>query len=594
MKSEIEQRYALVLAGSRDGIWDWDLKTGEIHFSARWKSALGYKDHEIGSGAQEWLDRIHPEDCSRVKADLKAHIDGVTPHFENEHRVLHRAGSYRWIFCRGEVIRDEAGVARRIAGSQTDITSLKMADPLTGLPDRALFMDRLTRAADRLTRRPDELFAVLFLDVDRFKLVNDKFGHTAGDQLLVEFVRRMEHEIRRSDGISRFAEEQSLARLGGDEFIILLDEISGASDALRVAERLRELLKQPFNIDNHEIQVTASIGISLSSTGYEWPEDLLHNADLAMYRAKARGRNRVELFDADMRASAVARLRLETDLRQAAAGHEFCNWYQLIVDLESGRPSGFEALVRWQHPTRGLIAPAEFIPIAEETGIIVALGRQVLKQACKAARAWQEIHPSQPPLVVSVNLSCKQLMQGDLTAEIREELECAGIDPSCLKIEINEGTVMSNPEQAKVTLRELKSLGVRIGMDDFGVGYSSLSCLHSFPVDTLKIDRSYISQIQTDADKLEIVSSIISLGHNLGLEITAEGIETPEQIFILRQLGCESGQGFLFSRPVDGLAAADLLSRQPVWHVDTLLSPESQAELLEEFNKLRRRGRKRY
>lgn len=590
--SEVEERYALVLAGSKDGIWDWNLITGDVHFSSRWKSTLGYKDDEIGSKAEEWLDRIHPEDRSRVQEDLKAHIDGITPHFENEHRILHSSGSYRWIFCRGVVIRDQAGIARRIAGSQTDITAVKMADPLTGLPDRVLFMERLMHAADRLKRCPDLLFAVLFLDVDRFKLINDNYGHTVGDQLLVEFVRRVERELRCTDGITRFTEEQTLARLGGDEFIILLDDIRSTSDALRVAERLMQLLKHPFNIDGHEIFVSVSIGISLSSTGFEWPEDLLHNADLAMYRAKAGGRGRVELFDAAMRASAVARLRLENELRQAADGQEFCNWYQVIVNLDTGQPSGFEALVRWQHPSRGFIGPDDFIPVAEETGIIVPLGRQVLKEACREARAWQQMWPSQS-LVVSVNLSCRQLLQGDLTAEIREELDAAGIPASCLKLEITESTVMSNPEQAKITLKELKSLGVRIGMDDFGIGYSSLSYLHSFPLDTLKIDRSFISQIQTDADKLEIVSSIISLAHNLSLEVTAEGIETPEQMFILRQLGCESGQGFLFSRPVNAVAAMDLLNRQPIWHVHGLLTPESQVKILEEFHKVRRRGRGR-
>jgi diguanylate cyclase (GGDEF)-like protein/PAS domain S-box-containing protein len=590
---KLQDRYDLALKGSRDGIWDWDLQTGEVEFSSRWKSALGFEDQEIGSLPDEWLDRIHPEDRPRVRADLQAHLDGNASHFQNEHRILHKDGTYRWMLARGVALRNDDGLAIRIAGSQSDITPLRVADPLTGLPDRLLFIDRLSQAADRLKRSPGHLFAVLFLDLDHFKLINDRLGHAIGDQLLIEFARRIERELRSSDGVSRFTEGQPIARLGGDEFTILLDDLHSASDALRVAQRILDLMKQPFNIEAHELFINVSIGVALSSTGYERPEDLLRDADVAMYRAKSGRRGRVELFDAKMRASAVARLRLEVELQDAARKEQFCNWYQLIVDLDAGDPRGFEALVRWDHPYRGHITPDEFIPIAEQTGVIVPLGRLVLKHACREAREWQLIHPETPPLVVSVNLSCRQLMQGDLTREIREELEAANIPASCLKLEITESTVMANPEQAKATLRELKDLGVRIGMDDFGTGYSSLSYLHSFPLDTLKIDRSFISQIQSDADKLEIVSSIISLAHNLGLFVTAEGIETAEQMFILRQLQCDSGQGYLFSKPVNAADARELLQARPAWRPNGLLTPAAQIELLEEFHKLRRgRGRR--
>jgi len=426
-------------------------------------------------------------------------------------------------------------------------------------------MDRLERLAEKAKRKPDNLFALLFLDLDQFKLINDSLGHLVGDQLIVAFARRLEHELRSSDFVSRFTEGHALARLGGDEFTVLLDDLQHASDALRIAERIGETLKRPFNIGGNEIFASVSIGVSLSSTGFERPEDLLRDADTAMYRAKSARRGSVELFDSEMRASAVARLQMETELRQAADRHEFCNWYQLIVNLKTAQVRGLEALVRWRHPSGRWIQPGDFISIAEETGIIIPLGRQVLKQACRQLYAWQQLDASETPLMVSVNLSRKQLLQTDLISDIREELDDGGIDPSCLKLEITESMVMLNPERAKTTLLELKALGVGIAMDDFGTGYSSLSYLHKLPLDALKVDRSFVSQIESDAEKLEIVRTIITLAHNLGLEVIAEGIETREQMFILRELGCELGQGYLFSRPLDAGAATDLLIAEPVW-----------------------------
>jgi len=559
-RREGEERYALALAGSNDGIWDWNLRTREIRFSGRWKNSLGYADDEIGSVIEEWFDRIHSEDRARVESDMKACIDGSIPHFENEHRLLHRDSSYRWVLSRGVAVRDHAGIAYRIAGSQTDITTIKIADPLTGLPNRTLFMDRLSRVAEKTKRHPDHLFALLFLDLDQFKLINDSLGHMVGDQLIIAFARRLESELRCTDTTARIAaDEHTLARLGGDEFTILLEDLHDPSDALRVAERLGEALKHPFIIGGREIFATASIGVSLSSTGFAQPEDLLRDADTAMYRAKAVRRGSVELFDSKMRASAVARLQLETELRHAAERREFNNWYQLIVNLKSGRIHGFEALVRWQHPSRPLVQPAEFIPIAEETGVIVELGRQVLQEACRQLKEWHILYPSEPPLAVSVNLSRRHLLQPSLMKEVRETLEEVEIHPSCLKLEITESLVMANPDQVKRMLQELKDLGVSIAMDDFGTGYSSLSHLHSLPIDTLKIDGSFVSQIEDNPDKLEIVRTIILLAHNLRLQTIAEGIETIEQMRILRELGCEFGQGHFFSRPLDASAATELL-----------------------------------
>ena len=360
-------------------------------------------------------------------------------------------------------------------------------------------------------------------------------------------------------------EGHTLARLGGDEFTILLEDLKNPGDALHVADRLVEILKHPFSIGGHEIFATASIGVALNSTGYEGPEDLLRDADTAMYRAKALRRNGVEIFDEKMRASVVARMQLETELRHAAERGEFVNWYQLIVNLETGRIRGFEALVRWQHPTHGLLLPDKFIHVAEETGTIIPLGCQVLQEACRQVCAWQQMYPSQPPLIVSVNLSSKQFLQPDLITQVQHEIEAAAIDPVNLNLEITESMVMSNPLQAKTLIDELKAIGVRIGMDDFGTGYSSLSYLHRFALDILKIDRSFISGMENAPDKLEIVRAIISLARNLGLQVIAEGIERREQMLLLKELGCEFGQGYLFSRPLEADSATNLLTANPNW-----------------------------
>lgn len=569
-RKESEERYALATAGSNDGIWDWDLRTNRIFYSKRWKEMLGFQDPDVTDQLTEWTSRVHPEDRTRVDTDLKAHLDGVDSHFENEHRMQHRDGTYRWMLSRGLAVRDSHGTAYRMAGSQTDITTGKVADPLTGLPNRVLFMDRLNRLAERVRRKPSHLFALLFLDLDRFKLINDSLGHMAGDQLLVAFARRIERGLRSSDTVSRFS-EGTLARLGGDEFTVLLDDLKDPSDAVKVGERLIESMRRPFTICGSEIFANLSIGVALSSTGYDRAEDLLRDADTAMYRAKSLGRGRLELFDLEMRKSAVARLGIENDLRYAAQRKEFVNWYQLIVSLKTGKIRGLEALVRWQHPSRGIVFPSEFIGIAEETGIIVPLGEQVMREACKQIWMWQELYPTDPQLMVSVNLSAKQFMQADLVATIRDALQSSGVDPETVKLEITESMVMGDPENSRKVLRDLKNLGLRIGMDDFGTGYSSLSYLHSFPLDTLKIDRSFVSGMEKETDKLEIVRTIISLAHNLNLDVIAEGVETPEQMSLLSGLGCEFGQGYLFSRPLEPIAAGDLLAANPDW-----LHPSSQ------------------
>ena len=429
-------------------------------------------------------------------------------------------------------------------------------DMLTGLPNRALLRARLERAIARAKRRQDSLFAVLFLDLDHFKIVNDSLGHTIGDQQLIAIAHRLEACLRPGDTVARF---------GGDEFMILLEDITDTSDAIRIAQRLQETVERPLRLDGHDVCTSVSIGIALSATGYDRPEDLLRDADIAMYRAKALGRARYEVFDTAMHARAMARLRLETDLRRAIEQYEFRLHYQPIVSLATGLIAGFEALVRWQHPERGLIPPAAFIPVAEETGLIVPIGQWVLYEACRQTRCWQKRYVTHPPLSISVNLSAKQVMQPDLLTQIDHILQQTGLDARTLTLEITESIIMDNVASTATLLAGLKARQVRLHIDDFGTGYSSLSYLHRFPIDALKIDRSFVSRIGQHGEGLEIVRAIRTLAENLEIGVTAEGVETAEQLAQLRALRCEYGQGYFFSKSVEGEAAEELIRAAQRW-----------------------------
>ena len=545
---ESEERYALAVRGANDGLWDWNLRTNVIYFSPRWKYMIGGDESSVSGSPDEWFKRVHPEDLERILADIAAHTEGLTPQFENQHRMLHADGSYRWMLSRGVAVRDAAGKAHRMAGSQTDITEGKLSDPLTGLPNRVLFMDRLRRSLERTVRHPGYLFAVLFLDLDRFKLINDSRGHLFGDRLLVAIAQRLESCLRSADTVARLGRDHTLARLGGDEFTILLDDIRHVSDAVRVADRIQTNLEPPFQLDGHETFTTASIGIATSATGYEKPEELLRDADTAMYRAKALGKARCELFDTSMREAAVARLAMETDLRRAVERGEFRLHYQPIVSLATGAITGFEALIRWQHPERGLVPPMDFIPVAEETGLILPIGSWVLREACRQMRTWDMLARPDPPLIVSVNLSGKQFVQSDLIAQIEEILATTGLAASSLKLEITESMIIQDLDSAVAILQRLKSLGVRIAIDDFGTGYSSLSYLDRFPIDSLKIDRSFVQSMRID--RSEIVRAIIALAHSLGLDVIAEGVDAEDQVAQLGCFGCEYAQGYLYSVPL--------------------------------------------
>ncbi len=453
-------------------------------------------------------------------------------------------------------IAEQERISIQLQESKDHFRHAAFHDTLTNLPNRALLAENLKFVIERARQHEDYQFAVLFLDLDRFKNVNDSLGHSIGDQLLITMARRLESCIREVDMV---------ARLGGDEFAILLDGIPNQAEATNMARRIQEKLQSPFNISGHEVFTTTSIGIALSSTGYDHPENMLRDADTAMYRAKAQGKACYEVFDKGMHTHAVYVLQMENDLRRAIEREELRVYYQPIVALDNGQLAGFEALIRWQHPERGFINPADFIPLAEDTGLIVPLGLWILKRACQQLGQWQWQSPANRSLFMSVNLSGKQVAQPDLVENIRDILEETRVDAKHLKLEITESAVMENAEMAARLLKRLKGLGVQLSIDDFGTGYSSLSYLHRFPVNTLKIDRSFVGRIGEAAENIEIVRTVISLAENMGMEVVAEGVETLSQLTQLRKLKCQYGQGYLFSRPVDADSVSAWITRKPDW-----------------------------
>ena len=484
----------------------------------------------------------HAEEAERARAELEHQ------RAEQAERHVHELNNY---------IAEQERISRVLEETKEHFRHAAFHDSLTGLPNRAMFTELLKAEIESSSRSNGHKFAVLFLDLDRFKNVNDSLGHTHGDLLLVAFAERLERTLRPVD---------TLARFGGDEFAILLSGMNDATDAVRVAQRIQDELSQPFMLDKSSASATASIGIALSSSGYDRADDILRDADIAMYRAKENGKARYELFDQGMHARAVSRLQLESDLRQAIEKKEFAVYYQPIVALPTGRLAGFEALVRWNHPRHGLVQPGDFIPVAEETGLIVPIGQWVLNEACAQVRQWQLDSPSHRALSLSVNLSARQVAQPNLLDRIKEALDKSKLNPHCLKLEITESVVMENAEAAALMFKQLRSLGVQLSIDDFGTGYSSLSYLHRFPLNYLKIDRSFVSRLTTDNDNA-IVRTISTLARNLGMEVIAEGIETEEQYQQLKMLGCEYGQGYLFSRPVDNTGVQHLLAQDA--HRDT-------------------------
>lgn len=561
-----EERYELAVRAANDGLWDWNLLNNDIYFSPRWKAILGYEKDEITNNATEWFNRVHPDDIEKLKTELSAHINGLTPHFENEHRMLQKNGLYRWVLNHGLAIRDSSRKAYRMVGSQTDVHDRKVMeeqllhgafhDKLTGLPNRALFMNRLEQILARAGRYPEYHFAVVFLDLDRFKNMNDSLGHMVGDQLLVAVAQRLHGSMRPGD---------TAARLGGDEFTLLLEDIEGPHVATKIAERILIQTSQPYYIENHELFITASIGIAISSPHYKNPENLLRDADTAMYRAKAYGRNRYVLFDETMHTQTVTRWQMEMDLRGAVNRKEFLLHYQPIIALEKGEITGFEALLRWTHPQQGLLPASKFISIVEETDLIMPVSEWVLREVCGQLIRWNQQYPDMIPLVISINLFSRQLLQTNFVRVVKQILKETGIDANNIMIDITESMIMDNTKIAARVLKQLKAMKIQLTIDDFGTGYSSLGYIRKFPADLLKIDRSFISRMNDDEESLGIVRTVITMARNMGLKVIAEGVETAEQLKQLRTLGCDYAQGFYFSQPLDSQEVEHMLKKKPTW-----------------------------
>jgi diguanylate cyclase (GGDEF)-like protein/PAS domain S-box-containing protein len=558
--AESEERYALALQGANDGLWDWDVRAERLYCNARWKAMLGYEPDELTDTPGEWLGRVHADDRAALNQALDAHLAGTSRHFESEHRVQHRDGSYRWMLARGLAVRDRTGRATRIVGSLADVTDRKEAehrlqhdalhDALTGLPNRVLFIDRLDQAIRRARRRhSDACAAVLFLDLDRFKLVNDSLGHLVGDRLLVAVARRLEGALRPTD---------TVARLGGDEFTLLLADVTDAREAIAVADRVHQALRSPFEIDERELFVDASIGIALAAPEAR-PEDVIRDADVAMYRAKSAGAGRHAVFDADMHAQVLRRLDLEGELRRAIERRELHVAYQPIIQAATGRIAGFEALCRWPDGAGGFHDAADFMPIAEETGLIVPLGAWVLRAACAQLAQWRAT-PRGAGLTMGVNVAARQLGDPGFPELLADALDSARLEPDALRLEVREEELSRDADGLRRTLVHLLEVhGVRSHIDAFGTGASSLRVLHRFPGDAVKIHRALVIGMGHDAGAFEIVKALVSLAHNLGLEAIAEGVESAEQLDHLKVLGCEFAQGFHIAAPLAPADAAALL-----------------------------------
>jgi PAS domain S-box-containing protein len=567
-----DELFQLITENAADLIAVVDGAGNRLYNSPAYSKVLGYSEEELSTTSA--IDQIHPSDRERVlQAAAKARASGRGQRLE--YRMRHKNGDWRILESTASPIQNGSGKLERLVIVNRDITERKRAeemlehralhDLLTELPNRALFVDRLQHSLIRARRHSDYKFVVLFIDIDGFKVLNDSLGHSAGDELLIQVAKRLTACFRETDTVSRSAttmnptiSNDSLARLGGDEFTVLLDDVSEPSDAIRVARRIIDKIALPFTLAGQQVVISASIGIGASSNTYEGAEDMLRDAEIAMYRAKQAGKARCEVFDPAMHSSAVRRLKLETDLRRGIEHGELLVYYQPIISLQSGRIIGFESLSRWK-TVQGMVPPVEFIPIADETGLIIPMNRALYLESCQQLKSWQAKLNCTPPLTMSLNITPRQFAQPDLAKQIGEILTQSGIQPSSINLEITETIAMGDADHAFSVLSDLKALGVRLSIDDFGTGYSSLSRLPRYPIDALKIDRVFISQMCTDHDNHEIVRLIISLAHSLGLKVVAEGTETQDEVNELKHLKCEMVQGFLYSPPVDSVKAFDLL-----------------------------------
>ena len=548
-----EERSVLSARGGGDGLWDWDLINDEVYYSAGWKAILGCDPQEVGGTADEWFIRVHPEDMDRFREETRSWSTGQKDNFKIEHRMLHRDGTYRWVMVRGAAVRNQEDEVYRLVGSIMDITAQRFYDALTGLPNRELFYDRLQQAMQRSRRKKNYQYAVMLLNVDRYRIINETLGQSVGDQLIVMVARIIQKCLRDGD---------TVARHDGDQFAILMADIKDLSKPSRVAQRIHKGMEHPFTFSGLEVYVDTSIGIALSATGYESTHDPLKDAEAAMRRARG-NRNGLELFDKSMHSRAMGMLEFENDLRRSVRREELELYYQPIVSIQSGSLVGFEALTRWNHEKRGFVSPAEFIPVAEETGLIVELGHWVLCTALAQSKVWRD---EGFDFFVSVNFSARQFQQRELKNIISRALSETKVEPGCLKLELTESVFMGNEEAAIETLASLKSLGVQLSIDDFGTGYSSLSYLKRFPVDSLKIDKAFVQDLPNNPADAAIIYAIVNMAHSLKLKVIAEGVQNEEQLKFLRMSGCDHMQGFYYSRPLPVSEVLNLLkAKKPLF-----------------------------
>lgn len=555
-----QERYLLVAKAASDGLWDWDLKTNRIYYSSRWWEMLNLVDKEQDSSIEDWFSRIHHEDVHSVHEHINHHILGGSTRLEVECRIKTNSSQYIWVLIRGLAARDEKGKAVRLAGSQTDITLKKKQDEalykaafhdeLTGLANRALFMNRLEQVILRKRRLGEKRAALMFVDLDRFKYINDTMGHEYGDEVLKLVASVLKSHTRPTD---------TVARLGGDEFTVIFDPIDDIEEAKFVAQRIITQLNRMYELAGREIYVSSSIGLTMIDHVQKSPETILRNADLAMYEAKSRGKSRLEIFDQHQYDRLLEKMELTADLRQGKKRNQFEVFYQPIIDMETGAVTCFEALMRWLHPKYGYVSPAKFIPLAEETGLIGTLGQWVLDKVIVQMHAWCDVITPQKCPSISVNISVKQLMDDMFYKKVLQTLDVLGQKRRLIRLEVTESVIMADPKLIIERLKSIHELGVILSIDDFGTGYSSLSYLHNYPFDLIKIDQSFIATMLTDHKSERLVASLIKLSQDLGLKTVAEGIETEGQCKALHALGCTYGQGYLFSEALPPVEASHIV-----------------------------------
>lgn len=542
-----------------EGHWDWNVKSSRIHFSARWAALVGDDERELGTSVESWLTKVHPDDRDRVSAALKSLLKkGGSDRFDLPHRIQHRDGSYRWMSCRGNVQRNAAGAATRVVGAHTDVTADTIMDPATGLPNRLLLLEHLGRSIERANRYQGFHFALLFVDLDRGESRDTPAASAAGDPILVAAARRLETCLRLGDAASGFRHDDVVARLQGDQFAVLVDGLKEVGDATVVAGRVLAVLVTPFPFRGREVFLSPSVGVAVSATGYATPNAVLADAETALHRAKLLGKARYEVFDTAILTSARAELQLEADFAGALDRGEFQVFYQPVVAVGAHAIVGFEALARWQHPVLGMVSPLDFIPLAEKSGFILPLGMWILREACRQLKAWQQLADVSPDLWVSVNVSAVQFQNASLVDDVSQTLADLALDPRHLVLELTEGIASERPEAVKTLLMQLRSLGIRISVDDFGTGHSSLGRLRQFPFDCLKVDRSFVRGMEDNADVAGILATVSSMARQLGLRVVIEGVENDAQLALVRPLDCDV-QGYVFSRPLDPDRATELL-----------------------------------